>query len=234
VTALAQALLAVATKLGAAFETETAVERLELAGDRVGTVVTSSGRRLATDACVAAVDATVAAGWLPARDRRLARLEPALAARVAWWVVEGEPRLLAHHAFHFDAAGEEPLYVAMPTVTDPTLAPRGTNVIHAVVHGPAGPAATTALAARVRERIEKAGQWPGGRVLASGVAGGTHSCYGYRIGPGLFASFRPSQRVAGVSNLVRCGSSVFPGPGVANVLRSGLRAAALVDGGRGR
>jgi phytoene dehydrogenase-like protein len=44
VTALAQALLAVATKLGAAFETETAVERLELAGDRVGTEHFASDR----------------------------------------------------------------------------------------------------------------------------------------------------------------------------------------------
>jgi phytoene dehydrogenase-like protein len=65
-------------------------------------------------------------------------------------------------------------------------------------------------------------------VLASGVAGGAHSCYGYAIGPGLLASFRPPQRVAGVPNLVRAGASVFPGPGIANAVRSGLRAAALV------
>jgi phytoene desaturase len=240
-TALAQALLALATKLGVAVETDTAVERLHFAGDRVAAVVTSSGRRLPADACVAAVDARLTAGWLwsangaspirqraHAMDRGLARLAPALAARVAWWVVEGEPPLRAHHAFHFDATGAEPLYVAMPTVTDPTLAPPGTSAIHALVHGPAGPPATAELAASVRARLERAGQWPGGRVLASGVAGGAHSCYGYAIGPGLFASFRPSQRVAGVPNLVRAGASVFPGPGIANVVRSGLRAAALV------
>jgi phytoene dehydrogenase-like protein len=102
-------------------------------------------------------------------------------------------------------------------------------VIHALVHGPAGSPATAGFAARVRQRIERAGQWPPGRVLASGVDGGTHSCYGYDR-PRLLASFRPSQRVAGVPNLVRAGASVFPGPGIANVLRSGLRAAALVDG----
>lgn len=230
VSALAQALLTLATKLGATLETDAVVERLELLGDRVDAVVTSSGRRLAADVVVAAVDVRVTASWLPAADRRVARLAPALAARVAWWVVDGQPRLRVHHAFHFDAAGAEPLYVAMPTVTDPTLAPPGTSVIHALAHGPAGPPATAGFAARVRERLERAGQWPGGRVVASGIAGGAHSCYGYRIGPGLFASFRPSQRVAGVTNLVRCGASVFPGPGVANVLRSGLRAAMLVDG----
>ncbi len=117
----------------------------------------------------------------------------------------------------------------MPTVTDPTLAPPGTSVIHALVHGPAGSPATAGFAERVRARIERAGQWPAGpgaRPAASPAA--PDSCYGYAIGPGLFASFRPSQRVAGVPNLVRAGASVFPGPGIANVLRSGLR------GGRAR
>jgi hypothetical protein len=65
-------------------------------------------------------------------------------------------------------------------------------------------------------------------VVAAGVAGGRTPCYGYRIGPGLFGSFRPSQHVPGVVNLVLAGGSVFPGPGVANVVRSGLRAAELV------
>jgi phytoene dehydrogenase-like protein len=32
-----------------------------------------------------------------------------------------------------------------------------------------------------------------------------------------------------VANLFLAGGSVFPGPGVANVIRSGLRAAALAD-----
>lgn len=234
VTALAQALLALATKLGATLETESAVGRLELAGDRLTAVVTSSGRRLPADACVAAVDARATARWLPAADRRLARLTPALAARVAWWVVEGHPRRRSHHAFHFDATGAEPLYVATPTVTDPTLAPPDTSVIYALVHGPAGVPAGAGFAAHVRERLERAGQWPTDRVLASGVAGGLRSAYGYAIGPGLFATFRPSQRVVGPRNLVRAGASVFPGPGIANVLRSGLRAAALVaDQARG-
>jgi len=226
-SALAQALLAVATKLGVTVVTDAAVQQLELSGDRVHGVVTSSDR-FAADACVAAVDARIVAGWLPSEDRRLARLAPALAARVAWWVVEGLPRVRVHHALHFDATDAEPLYLAMPTVTDASVASPGTSVLHAVMHGPAGPPAAAAFASRARERIERTEQWPAGRVLACGVAGGTHSCYGYAIGPGLLASFHPSQRVAGVTNLVRAGASAFPGPGVANVLRSGLRAAALV------
>lgn len=227
-TELAQTLLALATKLGATLEPGTAVARLDVAGGRVGAVLTSSGRSIAADGVVAAVDARKTAGWLGGASRRLARLTPALAARVAWWVVEGRPPLRVHHALHFDAPGAEPLYVATPTVTDPTLAAPDTSVVYALLHGPAGLPADAEFAVGLRERIERASQWPEGRVRASGVRGGLESCYGYAIGPGLFSSFRPSQRVPGLPNLVRAGASVFPGPGVANVIRSGLRAAALV------
>jgi phytoene desaturase len=229
-SALAQALLALATKLGATLETDARVERLEVHRDRVAAVVTSSGRRLAADAVVAAVDAAVAAEWLPAPRRRPGRLDPALAARVAWWVVEGDPPRRIHHALHFQAPGSEPLYVATPTVSNPSLAPPGASVIYGLVHGPVGAAADAAFADGVRERIERAAQWPRGRVLASGVVGGRSSSYGYATGPGLLASVRPSQRVPGLLNFFRAGASVFPGPGVANVIRSGLRAAALVAG----
>jgi hypothetical protein len=39
--------------------------------------------------------------------------------------------------------------------------------------------------------------------------------------------------VPGVANLLRAGGSVFPGPGLANVIRSGLRAADLICAGAG-
>jgi phytoene dehydrogenase-like protein len=39
--------------------------------------------------------------------------------------------------------------------------------------------------------------------------------------------------VARLANLILAGASVFPGPGVTNVIRSGLRAAALVDAALG-
>src|SRR5262249_58839091 len=127
------------------------------------------------------------------------------------------------------AAGSEPLYVATPTVSDPALAARGTSVVYALLHGPPGDDASAAFGERLRAAVVEAGQWPEGAVLAHGVTGGTHSCYGAAIGPGLFASFRTPQRVRGISNLTLAGGSVFPGPGVANVVRSGLRAAALLD-----
>jgi phytoene desaturase len=235
-SALADALLRLATKQGVVFAPREPVEGLETSGGRVRAVLTATGGRVPVDACVSCVDATLTARWVAGVDlaRRLARLEPALAARVAWWVAEGEPAIPVHHALHFDVEPSgEPLYVATPTVSDPGLAPSGVTVLYALLHGPAGEAADHRFGARVREAVVAAGAWPAGRVLAHGVAGGRASCYGYRIGPGLFASFRPSQHVARLANLILAGASVFPGPGVTNVIRSGLRAAALVDAALG-
>ncbi len=231
VSALAKAIVRLAAKHGAALETGERVVALDVAGGRLRAVRTASGRRFEADGCVAAVDAGITAGWLPATPlaARVTRLVPTLAARIAWWVVEGRSPLAVHNRFHFGPGHAEPLYVATPTASDPTLAPPGTSVIYALLHGPPGEAASAAFGERLRAAVVEAGQWPDGPVLAHGVAGGSESCYGYAIGPGLFASFRLAQRVAGIPNLVLAGGSVFPGPGVANVVRSGLRAAALLD-----
>ena len=230
IATLARAVRDLAAKHGAEIETGTAVARLELAGHHVAAAITADGRRIPADACIAAVDARISARWLAA-DAAPLRDEPTYAARVAWWVVEGTPRRAIHHAFHFASEPEHPVYLAVPTVTDPTLAPEGTSVIHVLLHGRPGAQADRAFADEVRTRLVRAAAWPTGRVLAHGVAGGAESCYGGAIGPGLFAAFRPSQRVPGVANLLRAGGSVFPGPGLANVIRSGLRAADLICGG---
>jgi hypothetical protein len=102
-------------------------------------------------------------------------------------------------------------------------------VLYALEHGEPARLLRDGFADELQSRLETAGQWPQGRILACGVAGGSTSCYGYRIGPGLFSGFRPSQRVRGLANLFLASGSVFPGPGVSNVIRSGLRAAALAD-----
>ncbi len=230
IASLALAVRDLAAKHGAEIETGTAVARLELAGGRVAAAITADGRRIPADTCIAAVDVRTSARWL-ARDGAPRWDEPTYAARVAWWVVEGAPRCAVHHAFRFGSEHEHPVYLAVPTVTDPTLAPADTSVVYVLLHGRPGAPADRAFADEVRTRLVRAAAWPTGRVLAHGVAGGTESCYGGAIGPGLFAGFRPSQRVPGVANLLRAGGSVFPGPGLANVIRSGLRAADLICAG---
>jgi phytoene desaturase len=181
------------------------------------------------------MDVGTVAGWLPSHPlaRRVARLRPSSAARVAWWVVEGPPPAATHHGLHFDR-GEEPLYVAMPTVTDPALAP-GHTIVHAVLHHPAADGGSPCgadgeMLESVPRRLGARGMWPAGRVVARGADGDGTPCYGYAVGPGLVRAFPPSQRVRGLANLVLAGGSVFPGPGVANTVRSGLRAADLALG----
>jgi phytoene dehydrogenase-like protein len=226
IAGLARTLGRLAERRGVEVVTGAPVDRLEVTPDRV--VALAAGRRLTAARVVSAVDVATTARWLgPDTLVRVAgRLTPAMSAVVGWWVVQGRPRVRVHHAFHFDEEGE-PLYVATPTATDATLAPAGIEIVYALVHVPAGTLPAPSLGALLRRRVEAHGQWPGGRVLAEGVAGGGASCYGYRIGPGLFKAFRPSQRVPGLP-LALAGDSVFPGPGVANVLSSGLRAAAVV------
>jgi phytoene desaturase len=225
---LAEAIADLAVKRGLAVEMGQRVTRLDHAHGRVTAVLTADGRRFPVDACVAAVDATEVGRWAPEipMDPRVRRSRPALAARVAWWVLDGAAAA-AHHALHFGEDGEDPVYVSMPTVSDADLAPPGRAVLYALTHGAPGLPAGPAFVQAMRQRLEAARHWPGGTVIEQGASGESSSCYGAEIGPGLFASFRPSQRVRGLCNVVRAGGSVFPGPGVANVIRSGLRAAML-------
>ena len=229
---LAASLAALAAKLGAEVDRDEPVSGLEIRAGRVMAAITRSGCRVPAEVFVSAVDVLTLAQWLPpgALGRRTRRLEPALAARVAWWVSSAPPRVAHHHVLHFPAAGEsEPLYAATPGVTDPDLAPRGGTVLYALEHGEPGRLLRDGFTEELERRLDEVGQWPGGRILAHGVAGGASSAYGYRIGRGLLSGFRPSQCLPRLPNLVLAGASVFPGPGVANAIRSGRRAAALAD-----
>ena len=228
-TEVASAVADLARERGAIVEVRERVERLECSGTRVTVAVTHSGRRLHAGAFVSAVDVATTARFVPsARVGGTTRFTPAQAAHVAWWVVEGRVPRTPHHVLHFDEEPAiEPVYVATPTTSDPQIAPLGLSVVYTLLHRPAGTPPGDEFADRLAQRVAEAGLWPPGRVVARGVSAGPASCYGYAIGPGLFASVRPSQRVRGLDNLVLAGGSVFPGPGLANVVRSGLRAAEL-------
>jgi phytoene desaturase len=231
ISALAESIATAAQKAGASVRLDETVEGLDMAGGRI-TAVRTSRERLPVDACVSAVDLAMTAAWIGSpRLRRLAgRLRPAHMARVAWWLVAGRPNRENHHAFHFGAdPAAEPLYVAMPGLTDPSLAPEGTSIVYALRHCPAEQPIAPDFAERLRAAVAEADQWPDGRVLASGVFTDARSCYGYAVGANLFSARHPSQRAADVANLVLAGKTVFPGPGVANVIRSGLRAADLAE-----
>jgi phytoene desaturase len=225
---LAERLRARAVARGAVVRTGQPVDALDLDGERVRAVRIAGGERLLVDGVVAAVDPALVSRWVPRLRARLTPLRPTLSARVAWWVVAGEvPDAVGHRLLFPERSDLEPLYVSVPTAVEPGLAAPGTSIVYALVHGPTGRPATAAFADALCARLVEAGQWPAGRVLAAGVAGGAASCYGSAMRPGLLGGLRPSQRVGGIANLWLAGGAVFPGPGVANALRSGLRAAAL-------
>jgi phytoene desaturase len=229
-SALAELLRDLAVKRGLTVGAGECVTRLAHARGRVTAVEIAGGQRLAVDACVATADLDEVCRWVPdiETDGPERRTRPALAARVAWWVLDGAAAA-PHHALHFGEEGGDPIYACAPTTSDPELAPPGRTVFYALMHGTPGEPAGPDFIECVRRRLEAMGRWPGGSIVAQGASGGSSSCYGSEIGPGLFASFRPSQRVRGLTNLVRAGGSVFPGPGIANVIRSGLRAASITD-----
>jgi phytoene desaturase len=229
--ALAESIAKAAQKAGASVRLDETVEGLEMAGGRI-TAVRTARERLPADACVSAVDLAATARWIGggSLERSARRLRPARTARVAWWLVEGRPAVAAHHAYHFGAdPAAEPLYVAVPGLTDPALAPEGTSIIYALRHTPADAPQAPDFARQMQAGIAAARQWPDGRVLASGVFTDATSCYGYAVGSSLFSARHTSQRAAGLANLILAGKTVFPGPGVANVIRSGLRAADLAE-----
>jgi phytoene dehydrogenase-like protein len=229
--ALAEAVGRRAEQAGAALQLGDAADGLEISGGRVA-AVRAGGARIPADACVSAVDLATTAGWIGGGSlaRSARRLRPARTARVAWWLVEGRPAVTVHHAYHFGAdPAAEPLYVAVPGLTDHALAPEGTSIIYALRHTPADAPQAPDFARQMQAGIVAARQWPDGRVLASGVFTDATSCYGYAVGASLFSARHTSQRVAGLANLILAGKTVFPGPGVANVVRSGLRAADLAE-----
>jgi phytoene dehydrogenase-like protein len=230
-SAMVQSLVRLAGKHGVALEMGDAVEGVTVYGGRAREIRSVAGRRYPAEAVVAAVDVRITARWLGGDlARRVVRLKPAFGARVAWWLVEGTPARPTHHGLYLEARGDcEPLYVAVPTVSDAALAPPGHSIVYTLLHATPEPAPSPALAGQMRARLAAAGGWPEGRVVSSGLTGGEESCYGYAIGPGLWRSCRVSPRLRDVGNVVLAGGSVFPGPGVANVIRSGLRAAELVE-----
>ena len=239
ITALAARLARLAEARGARLRLEECVDGVEIVDGRVRTVRTAAGA-FPADVCVSAAGMETTARWMGGGviARRTARLRPADTARVAWWLVEGRPALPVHHAFHFTGdPAEEPVYVNLPSVTDPDLTSDGRCIVYALRHAPIDAPLPEDFGDNLRTAVVAAGQWPGGSVLAHDVSADPGGCYGYAIGAGILSSRHPSQRVPGVANLILAGKTVFPGPGVANVIRSGLRAADLAEaaaGGGGR
>ncbi|TDV56110.1 phytoene desaturase family protein [Actinophytocola oryzae] len=263
VRALPDALAAAARDAGVRFEFGATVTALERQGRRVTSVVTDRGDRFACDAVVLTAEPRTAYRLL---HRTPFRPVPLRAAPSAFVVHLGVPAGFdtGHHVLGFGAAWRETfrelidlgrtmtdpsLLVTRPTATDPTLAPRGRDLLSVLAPVPnldrggidwdrRGPAYTERIL-DVTERRLLPGLTSSAEVLQTttpadwaraGLTAGTPFSYAHSLaqtGP-----FRPGNFPRSTDNVVLAGSGTVPGVGVPTVLISGRLAADRITGTR--
>lgn len=267
--AIPEALAAAATNAGVDIRYRTRADRILTAGSARGAVrgvALETGEQLAADAVVCNADRDSVYGQLladlpPARMVRRARYSPSALLLLAG-VRGSAPPDAAHHNLHFGDAWKsafrtlitdgrrmpDPSFlVSLPASTDPSLAPAGRSIVHALepvpnLDGRVDWAADSArsraeLLARVRDagylpEEPEVAEWTDPPAWAArGLTRGTpfslaHSFW--QSGP-----FRPPNRERRVPGLFFCGAGTVPGVGVPMVLISGRLAAARVLEARG-
>lgn len=270
--ALAQALAAALQAKGVRVIARAAVTAITLDAAGRATGVTYTGPEGATahldaDAVVANVDPlAVVSRLLPEARRRAAGLTE-LAARkpslsgFAWaFGVEGDLPTEALHTVLFPRdyaeehraifgratiATEPTIYVSVPTILDPTRAPRGHHAVFALLNAP--PTSETVdwegevprLRAQTLARLER--DWCKGLgarirteafvtprdIARTGSIGG--AIYGAAPVGALAAFDRPMNRARGVMGLYYVGGATHPGGGVPLVMRGGRFVAELLE-----
>ncbi|MDQ6848515.1 MAG: phytoene desaturase family protein [Actinomycetota bacterium] len=153
VHAVPRALAGAAAAHGVAFRYRTAVESIEISGERVRAVLTTGGERIPADAVVVNADLPVAyrellpPGYTPRRVKRL-RYSPSAVVLHAGSSARFENP--AHHTINFGHAWDETFeqigrgetmrdpsfLLSTPTLTDPSLAPVGRHTYFALFPAP--------------------------------------------------------------------------------------------------
>ncbi|OBA59366.1 phytoene dehydrogenase [Mycobacterium sp. 1100029.7] len=263
VRALPDGLAVAAAQAGVEFRYGAAVSALDRAGDRVTAVRTADGERIPCDAVVLTTELPQTYQLLGRRPRRILPLRPAPSAVVMHVGCRAtEAAQHAHHTILFGDSWEQTftdiirdgrtmrdpsLLVTRPTVSDPSLAPDGRDLLYVLAPAPnlaradidwsrRGAAYADTLLDTVQDRL-----LPGVRADAEvlglvtpsdwarqGMAAGTPFALAHtfaQTGP-----FRPANTVRGIPNAVLAGSSTVPGVGVPTTLISGRLAADRITG----
>jgi phytoene desaturase len=269
VRALPDALAAAATDAGVRFHYSSTVTALERTGERVTAVHTDQGHRITCDAVVLTTELAQTYRLLGRTPRRLLGMRAAPSAVVLHVGCPAVPSAVAssaHHTILFGGAWDQTfteiirdrrlmadpsLLVTRPTVSDPSLAPAGRDLLYVLAPAPnlsrcdidwprIGGAYAESLLDVVQDRL-----LPGLRDRAQllhvdtpddwarqGMTAGTPFALAHtfaQTGP-----FRPANTVRGIDNAVLAGSSTLPGVGVPTTLISGRLAADRVTGTAGR
>ncbi|MDV6012659.1 phytoene desaturase family protein [Haloechinothrix sp. LS1_15] len=261
---VARAMADAAAAAGADVRFGTEVTGLDWVDGRVRAVHTGSEERIGCDAAVLSVELTTAYGLLRGRPHRPSRLRPSPSAVVLHAGCHDAPGGLdGHHTIFFghnwdgtfteiirdgSLMSDPSLLVSRPTVTDPTLAPPGKDVVSILAPAPnldvgrrlawdrVGPAYREELLATLGARgvsglpqvIEMSVLRTPRDWAAQGFVAGTPFSLAHTLrqtGP-----FRPGNLVRGARNVVLAGCGTVPGVGIPPVVISGKLAAERVTG----
>lgn len=263
--AIARALARLCEELGVEVHTNSAVERIEIKETKV-TGIVSNGTLYPQDIVIANSDIVrTLTDLLPKSEgepylrKNASRLEPACSGMVLYLGCKKTFPHMLHHDFLFSADSDEEfrdiyerkiphkdptIYIAIPSRTDTSVAPAGSEAIYALVHTPyISPEfdwATGGEAYRdlIIDKMERNGM-PGLResIVTERMITpldlerlywvNKGAIYGVVTKKGLTSAFKTGNR-SHISGLYFAGGSVNPGAGVPMVLMSGQIAAQCV------
>ncbi len=263
---IARALGKLCDELGVEVHTDTAVEKIEIRGGRAAGVVVEGGSFYDADVVIANSDIVrTFRDLLPSEEseqylrKHSAQLEPACSGVVLYLGCSKRFPNLLHHDFFFSSNSDEEfrdlyerriphadptIYLAIPSRTDPTVAPQGCEAVYALVHTPyispefdwkTGAQTYRDIIVDKMERCGMAGlkesivteRMITPLDLESLYWVNKGAIYGVVTKRGLTSAFKTGNR-SKTKGLYFAGGSVNPGAGVPMVLMSGQIAAQCV------
>lgn len=263
---IARALAKLCEELGVEVHTDTVIGQIEIRDGRTTGIVTEGGRRFDLDAVVANSDIVrTFQELMPKQEgeeylhKNASRLEPACSGVVLYLGCRKRFPQLLHHDFFFSADSDaefkdlyerriphaDPtIYLAVPSRTDPTVAPQGCEAVYALVHTPyLSPEFDWEKGAQgYRDIIVKKMERCGMEGLQDSIETermitpldlerlyrvNKGAIYGVVTKRGLTSAFKTGNR-SPLPGLYFAGGSVNPGAGVPMVLMSGQIAAQCV------
>jgi diapolycopene oxygenase len=271
--AVAEGLARLAEGLGAELRPGVEVTDIDIAGGAVRAVRTAAGERVACDAVVSNMDAVrtytdLVGGEAGARVARRG-WRPACSGVVLYLGLNRRYDHLAHHDFVFSRDAEEEFdaiyrrgepapdptaYLAAPSATDPTVAPKGGEALYVLVHTPhlrPGQDWSRIFPGYRQVILDKLKRCAGMEDIEARIVVERHltprdiheryrvldgAIYGLASHGRFLGAFKPGNRSRLVRGLYLAGGAAHPGPGMPMVMMSGWIAADALDrdhGGRG-
>jgi phytoene desaturase len=267
--AVAVALKEYGEKLGVVYRASADVEKLHIERGEVKGVLLKTGERIAGSAVISNMDSLRTydelVGGDAARHYSRAGYEPACSGVVLYLGLSKRYEHLAHHDFVFSNSAEEEFdwiykqgepapdptcYLAAPSVTDPSVAPKGGEALYILVHTPYlrdhhdWSKMLPAYRKVILEKLKRTARLTDieDRIVFERHLTPQDIHDRYRVSRGaiyglashgkFMGAFKPGNRSRFVKNLYLAGGAAHPGPGMPMVMMSGWIAADALDADR--